>query len=470
MRRLFQLLVCVTPFLLAACGGDDSSDDDTSSSTVTAPSITVQPSSVSVTEGESATLTVTASGSSLSYQWSKDGTAISGATSATYTISAATTSDAGSYTVAVTNSGGSVTSNAATLTVNTGTSSTCADSTYSENVRCAVEAFAATLSSTQLASFQYTSASYTSAEIGVYKTRWSNFPVGMVQRAGISYGSLSTAQKAAFVAVARAALTDQGYDDFVAVIAADDYLATTANGYGSSLYYMAVEGTPDASALWMLQIGGHHLAFNVSFQGGLAYPTPHHVGVEPKASFTVNGTTYQALASKASAMLAIFTGQTDSLSPTSSGSTLLTSAKVSGNYGDVLVGPVEYGTGSYSAVAAKFPTSDRGLLVSSLSSAQQALVVEALRQFVADYDSTTTDRIMGEYTSSSALAATYVAWTSPSGSVPNVDVNGTYMRIDGPQVWIEIACQNGVVIQGQTHYHMIYRDKTYDYFNELSSN
>jgi hypothetical protein len=43
------------------------------------------------------------------------------------------------------------------------------------------------------------------------------------------------------------------------------------------------------------------------------------------------------------------------------------------------------------------------------------------------------------------------------------------MRIDGPRVWIEIACQAGIVIQGQTHYHMMFRDKSYDYFNELSS-
>ena len=43
------------------------------------------------------------------------------------------------------------------------------------------------------------------------------------------------------------------------------------------------------------------------------------------------------------------------------------------------------------------------------------------------------------------------------------------MRIDGPRVWIEIAVQSGIVIRGQTHYHMMFRDKTYDYYDELSS-
>lgn len=37
------------------------------------------------------------------------------------------------------------------------------------------------------------------------------------------------------------------------------------------------------------------------------------------------------------------------------------------------------------------------------------------------------------------------------------------MRIDGPQLWIEVACQNGVVVQGETHYHTMFRDKTMDY-------
>jgi hypothetical protein len=84
-----------------------------------APSITAQPASQNVLPGQSATFSVTASGASpLSYQWSKNGAAIAGATSATYTTPATTVSENGSqFTVAVSNSAGSVTSNAATLTV-----------------------------------------------------------------------------------------------------------------------------------------------------------------------------------------------------------------------------------------------------------------------------------------------------------------------------------------------------------------
>ncbi|PYT96339.1 MAG: hypothetical protein DMG36_00620, partial [Acidobacteria bacterium] len=73
-----------------------------------------------MTAGRTATFAVAASGTSpLTYQWRKNGTAISGATSSSYTTPATTSSDNGTqFTAVVSNSAGSVTSNTATLTVN----------------------------------------------------------------------------------------------------------------------------------------------------------------------------------------------------------------------------------------------------------------------------------------------------------------------------------------------------------------
>jgi Bacterial Ig domain/Putative Ig domain/Immunoglobulin domain/Right handed beta helix region/Immunoglobulin I-set domain len=86
-----------------------------------APSIATQPTSQTVTAGQTATFTVMANGTApLTYQWQKNGTNIAGATSASYTTSATTTSDSGStFDVVVSNSAGTATSNPATLTVNT---------------------------------------------------------------------------------------------------------------------------------------------------------------------------------------------------------------------------------------------------------------------------------------------------------------------------------------------------------------
>src|SRR2546429_9389545 len=86
------------------------------SAAAVAPSITTQPSNQTVTVGQTAAFTVVATGTApLSYQWQKSGTAISGATSASYTTAATTSADNGAqFVVAVSNSPGNVTSNAAT--------------------------------------------------------------------------------------------------------------------------------------------------------------------------------------------------------------------------------------------------------------------------------------------------------------------------------------------------------------------
>jgi subtilisin-like proprotein convertase family protein len=85
------------------------------------PSITSQPSSPPIQAGRSATLSVVASGSGLSYQWyvGSSGTTtspISGATSSSYTTPALFSTT--SYWVQVTNVSGSANSSTATVTVN----------------------------------------------------------------------------------------------------------------------------------------------------------------------------------------------------------------------------------------------------------------------------------------------------------------------------------------------------------------
>ena len=84
------------------------------------PTITAQPIGITLTLGLSASLTVVAVGTApLTYQWAKDGIAISGARAPNYSLSSAATSDAGSYTVTVSNSAGMITSTAAALAFRT---------------------------------------------------------------------------------------------------------------------------------------------------------------------------------------------------------------------------------------------------------------------------------------------------------------------------------------------------------------
>src|SRR4051812_31987856 len=84
-----------------------------------APTITTHPSSQTVGAGSPATFTVSASGSPpLAYQWQRNGTDISGATSSTYTLASPQIADDGArFRARVTNGAGTATSNEAVLTV-----------------------------------------------------------------------------------------------------------------------------------------------------------------------------------------------------------------------------------------------------------------------------------------------------------------------------------------------------------------
>ncbi|MCE9579809.1 MAG: DUF3500 domain-containing protein [Deltaproteobacteria bacterium] len=335
-----------------------------------------------------------------------------------------------------------------------------AATTHLAKAVCAADGFLATLSTSERAAVNL--AFTDSAD----RTRWSNLPG--VTRAGVAMGALGDASQAAALALMQTVLSSDGSADLEGVRAADDYLASLGGGggggggaYGAANYSIAVFGTPSESGDWAVTFGGHHMAWNITYHGGVGYPTPNHLGVEPKAAFTIDGATYQPMAGEGDALAGVF----GALS-----STELASAYLAGQtFSDVLIGPVEYGTGSAAAAQAKFPVgaNRKGVLVSSLSADQQALVTSAIAEWVSDYDPAIASDLLAAYTSSAAYADTYVAWAGTPAAGVDVDVSGTYMRIDGPRVWIEVACQSGVVVQGATHYHGIYRDKALDYSGTL---
>lgn len=125
------IALCLIFIALQGCGGGGTSASPAAPST-SPPIITTQPSSVSVTTGATASFTVTASGTTpLSYQWqlSTDSSATwasaaGAANSSSYTTAATTSTFNGyRYRVQVSNSAGSITSDAATLTVTSPASS-----------------------------------------------------------------------------------------------------------------------------------------------------------------------------------------------------------------------------------------------------------------------------------------------------------------------------------------------------------
>ena len=77
---------------LAGCMEDDEASPPP---TAAPPTITAQPAAVTVTQGQTATFTVAAAGSDITYQWRRGGTDLVGATAASYTSAATAITDSG---------------------------------------------------------------------------------------------------------------------------------------------------------------------------------------------------------------------------------------------------------------------------------------------------------------------------------------------------------------------------------------
>ena len=373
----------------------------------------------------------------------QSGTLASGSGNLTYAVSGTPTSS-GTASFAITFGGQSCT---LTLTVNTASTTNCSSLSGVDKVVCLANAFLATLSTTQQAQVVI-ALNLTNAK------RWSNLPCALSCRNGILFSSLSSTQQAAALAVIQAAagtVSGEAYEEFQAIRAADDYLGQTASGYSSGNYIIAFLGTPSTTGKWMLQYGGHHYASNITYNAGSVVSiTPLHEAVEPNGSFTVNGVTYASpLTSERTAMQNMLGSFTTAE---------LASAKISGTFSDCLMVP--------GSTTNTFPTTKQGIKVSSLSATAQANVWTAILAWLNDVDATQAATIRTAY--QNELADTYVCYASNnSGTAGNpssfLTANTDYVRIDRPSVWIEFACQNGVVVSGQIHYHTVMRDHSRDY-------
>jgi hypothetical protein len=119
-------LIFAASILLAACGGGGGGNGTAAMAPPapppSVPVIAIQPSDQTVSAGQTATFTVTATGSaSLSYQWQRGASPIAGATATTYTTAVTTPGDSGSsFAVVVTGASGSTTSRSAALLVTSG--------------------------------------------------------------------------------------------------------------------------------------------------------------------------------------------------------------------------------------------------------------------------------------------------------------------------------------------------------------
>lgn len=311
------------------------------------------------------------------------------------------------------------------------------------------------------------------------KTRWSNFPVGMVPRNGVRLGDLSAAQREAALKLLATALSKQGLQKVKEIMEGDEVLKTSESGggggptggppnggppsgggrppngppgapgggmgspnFGRDNYYLALLGTPSLTEPWMIQFGGHHLAINVTIVGKSSVMTPSLPAAQP-AIYKLNGETVRPLGREKDKGFALI----NSLDAAQQKQAIL-------NYqvSDLVLGPGEDGK----------TIQPEGIKAGSLNAAQQQLLLDLAHEWVGILNDEAATAKMTEIKTN--LPETWFAWSGPT-----TQGSAAYFRIQGPTLLIEYSPQR---LRGSggldiTHTHTIYRDPTNDYGERL---
>lgn len=296
------------------------------------------------------------------------------------------------------------------------TSATCGTEPGTKRLICLIDLLKAGASADVL---KYLQVDYSVAEA----KKWSNLPAGGYrQRPGITLGELTADQRG----IAKAILTEamgiapnEGTDELVQVLNADDYIVTVTTdqaGYSSSNFYMAFLGKPAIAGTWQLYYGGHHTAVTNTFKDGvLVGATPSFRGIEPFPPFNMNGRTNQPLVQERDAFAAMLKSLTAEQQA---------KAKIKGTYSDVVAGPQNDDA---------IPAKQEGISVSEFSAEQQALILAAIETYVGDIDAVNASAIMAKY--KAELPQTVVGFSGTTA----VEAENDYVRIDGPSIWLEFS-------------------------------
>jgi len=273
---------------------------------------------------------------------------------------------------------------------------------------------------------------------GPQKTRWSNLPTGIFQREGLRIEDLAQPQRAAVMNLLSTALSQDGYRKVIEIMRGDEVLRTGGGGrgggavkFGEGEYYLAFVGTPSATAPWMLQFGGHHLAINLTMAGAQASMAPSLPAAQP-ASYTFEGRTIRPLGNENDKAFALIGALDDGQR---------SQAVLGYRVSDLVLGPGKDGQ----------TIQPEGIRGSALSAAQQSMLLDLVREWAGIMNDAFAEPRMAEIRSN--LQQTYFAWSGPT-----TNGSAAYFRVQGPTLVIEYAPQSSV-----DHIHTIYRDPTNDY-------
>jgi hypothetical protein len=280
------------------------------------------------------------------------------------------------------------------------------------------------------------------------RVRWSNLPVKMVPRAGLSMGELTAAQRSAAMALVSSALSPRGFEKVQQIVEADETLKHKEGNnpmFGEDLYYISILGTPSAKEPWMFQFGGHHLALNITIAGERGVLTPTLTGAQP-ALYTVNGKTVRPLGQESDKAFALLNALDE---------TQKKQAILSYRLADLVLGPGQDGK----------MIQPEGLKASAMNNRQRAMLLDVISEWAGIVHESAAAARMDEL--KAEINETWFAWSGPTTVTPGSNI-AAYYRIQAPHLVIEYAPQR---LGGDPtlHVHTMYRDPTNDYGRKLAA-
>ncbi|MBV9155764.1 MAG: DUF3500 domain-containing protein [Acidobacteriaceae bacterium] len=274
------------------------------------------------------------------------------------------------------------------------------------------------------------------------RVRWSNFPIQMVPRAGISLKEMNTAQRDAAMGLVASALSSRGFEKVQQIMEGDEVNKINEGGnpiFGKDLYFISILGTPSEKEPWMLQFGGHHLALNITIAGEHGVLTPTLTGAQP-ALYTSNGKTVRPLGQESDKAFALLNALDESQCK---------QAILSYRLADLVLGPGQDGK----------TIQPEGLKASDMNEHQRAMLLEVISEWANIIHESAASERMAEI--KAGLNETWFAWSGPTTVTPGRNITA-YYRIQGPNLVIEYAPQR-LGGDPSMHVHTMYRDPTNDY-------
>ncbi len=320
----------------------------------------------------------------------------------------------------------------------------------------AANAFIASLDATQKQAAQF--AFNDSAQ----RARWSNFPVSIVPRAGVSWGALNATQRAALMGLLGAVLSPEGVKMVREQMDADEELKNNqragpgggqgagsppAGGgrggrppggglmFGSDLYYVAFLGPPSLTSPWMLQFGGHHLAINATVVGPNITIAPSLTGGQP-VKFTKDGKPIYIVEKEVKQAAAMLSG----LTPDQRNKAVISTRGI-----DLVLGPGHDGQ----------TLQPEGLPASEMTQAQKDQFLALIEARLGIFNADDLAVIMADVRKN--LNQTSFAWYGPTG-----DAGSAYFRATGPTIVLEFSPQS-LGGDASNHLHNMYRHPGNDY-------